>query len=437
MEKSLAAFIGLSHLGLVTSISWASLKQKVVGIDMDQKIIDSLNKGKALIMEDDLVLNEPGLQKLFEKSKKNYLPTSNFSKVSLCDLVFFVKDTPKVGKNPENKVFNLIKLATPHFKENASIVIISQIPVGFCRKIENHIKKQRPNLSFNLYYWVDTIVMTSAVGRFLHPERIIIGTNNVSSPLSKTLNRGLELFSCPVFKMSYESAELTKAAINLYLANSITFANTLADFCEVTGANINEIIPALQTDERIGPYSYIRPSLRIAGGHLERDLLMLNRIARQKKISSGSVGFILKQNNKRYKWVSEKIKANLKKKNPIICIWGLSYKKNTTSAKNAASIEIIKTLGSKSRFRAYDPMAIFPPNIKGYKRYKDKYQALDGADCLLILSEWDEFRNVKIKKLKELMKQNFIIDSVGILKNRKRELNDFRYISMGISDFVN
>lgn len=424
-------FIGLSHLGLVTSISWASLRQKVIGIDTDENVISSLKKGKTLIMEDGVVLNEPGLQELFKKVKKNYYPTSDFSRIAECDLVFFVKDTPKIGENPENKIFNLIKLATPYFRENTSIVIISQVPVGFCRMVESYVKKSRPELSFSLYHWVDTIVMTTAIQRFLNPERIIIGTSDVSLPFSKELNRGLELFACPVFKMSFESAELTKAAINLYLANSVTFANTLSDFCEAVGANINEIIPALRTDARIGPSAYIKPNLRIAGGHLERDLLMLEKLAAGNKISSGSVGFIIKQNNLRYKWVLKKINTHLKKKNSTICIWGLSYKKDTTSTKNAASIEIIKALKGKTKINVYDPMAIVPKNINGYTRYKDKYKALKGSNCLLILTEWDEFQKTQKKQIKNLMKSNLIIDAVGVMNNRKEELKNFNYISMG------
>lgn len=432
MEKPLTAFVGLSHLGLVTSTCWATLKPPVIGIDDNKEVVESLKSGKILIMEDGVKLNEPGLPELFKKVKRNYFPTTDFSEVANCELVFIARDTPKVGKNPQNQILKLINLAMPYFRENITIVIMSQVPIGFCRNVLNIIQKKRPELSFSLYHWVDTIVMTQALERFLHPERIIIGVDNYSLPLNPIISKALKLFSCTIFKMSYESAELTKAAINFYLANSVTFANTLADFCEVTGANINEIIPALQTDKRIGPYSYIRPSLRIAGGHLERDLFMLNRVAKQKRISSGSVGFILKQNNKRYKWALGKIKLNLKKKNPTICIWGLSYKKNTTSTKNAPSLEIIKNLSGKARLRTYDPMAILPPNINGYTRYKDKYQALKGAHCLLILSDWDEFQKNHISKMKELMKNYLIIDAVGILEKNKMKISGFNYFSIGV-----
>lgn len=433
-QKSKTTFIGLSHLGLVTSIGFTSVHPPVIGIDKDTTVIKSLKRGKLLIMEDGNELNEPGLAELFQKVKSNYYPTTDFSKISQANLVFFVKDTPKNIASPEREIFSLIKNSIPYLKENATVVVISQVPVGFCREVQNYIQKKRPTLSFHLYHWVDTIVMTNAVNRFLHPERIIIGADNPSKPFPRRLADSLKLFKCPVFKMSFESAEITKAAINLYLANSITFANTLSDFCEAMGGDINEIIPALKSDKRIGQYAYITPGFRIAGGHLERDLLMLSKLSKKKKISGGITDFILKQNSTRYKWVIKKLNRHLflKIKNPIICIWGLSYKKDTTSTKNAASLEIIKALKGKAKINVYDPMAILPNNLKGYKRFKDKYDALKDADSLLVLTDWDEFSKVDISKMRKLMKNHLIINCGGIFRKKSKELKDFNYITMGI-----
>lgn len=433
------AFIGLSHLGLTTSVGWTSLKQSVVGIDTDKNVINHLSQGKLLIMEDGMELNEPGLAELFRKVKKNYHPTSDFSKIAGCNLVFFAKDTPKDIKNPEKVILHLIEKSIPYFQNNVTIFIMSQVPVGFCRETQNHIKKERPSLSFSLYHWVDTIVMTNAVERFLKPERIIIGADQGNETLNSTIKYVLNKFSCPVFQMSYESAELTKAAINLYLAHSVTFANTLSDFCEVAGGDMNEIIPALHSDKRIGSSAYIVPNLRIAGGHLERDLSMLHHLAKKKKISPGIVDFIIKQNDKRFKWVINKLNLYLfpKIKNPVICLWGLSYKKDSTSTKNAASLEIIKALKNKSKLKVYDPMAIVPSNLTGYTRCKDKYEALTGAHCLLILTDWEEFSKTPVLKLKRLMKNYLIIDCVGIMHDRKEELKNFNYISIGVGNSIN
>lgn len=431
MKKPLTAFIGLSHLGLVTSLVWTKINPPVVGIDKDKEVINSFTKEKLLIKDDESELHETGLNELFKKVRKNFYPTTEFSLLKNADLVFFTKDTPK-DSGSQKELNSLIDNAIPYFSDGTTIVIMSQVPTGFCREIKERIKNKRPNLSFYLYHWVDILIMTNAIERFSKPERIIIGSDDLSLSFSPRLKKALKLFSCPVFNMSYESAELTKAAINFYLANSVTFANTLSDFCEAAGANINEVIPALQTDKRIGLFAYLRPTLRIAGGHLERDLLMLSHLAKKEKISSGIVGSILKQNKRRYEWALRKIKSHLKKKNPTICIWGLSYKKDTTSTKNTASIEIIKSLSDKAKLNTYDPMAILPSSIKGYTRFKDKYEALKEADCLLILTDWQEFKEVGTKSVKNLMRNYLIIDAIGIWENKKVQLNDFIYITMGV-----
>ncbi len=431
MEKSLTAFIGLSHLGLVTSFVWAAKNPQVLGLDKNKQLIKSLSENKLLVKEGNQALYEKGLEELFKKIKKDYIPSTDFSELKEAKLVFFTLDTPK-NSGSQDKLIDLIKNALPYFKKNVTVVIMSQVPVGFCREIFQLIKKIRPLLIFDLYHWVDILIMTNAIERFSKPERIIIGSLNSSKPLSPILSKSLKLFHCPVFHLSYESAELTKAAINLYLANSVTFANTLSDYAETVGADMNEIIPALQSDKRIGAFSYIRPGLRIAGGHLERDLMMLKRLAKRKKISSGSVGFILKQNKKRYKWVLDKLKHL--KTGSKICIWGLAYKKDSASTRNAASIEIIKSLSGNYQITAYDPMAIVPKNVTGYTRFPEKYEALKDANCLLILTDWDEFRKINLERIKQLMRTPLIIDAASIVDHH---IKGFKIISLGVGDLFN
>lgn len=428
------AFVGLSHLGLVTSISWASLGINILAVDNNKHLVDELKKGGLRLREGGFELYEPGLEELFKQAQGRYHLTEDFSQLKDIDLVFFSQDTPTDGSLSLKKLHSLINQALSFFKPKLTIVLMSQVLIGFCRSLEDRIKKKKPDFPFNLYHWVDTIVMTTAIERVLKPERIIIGSANPQNPFPKNLQSVFKLFKCPVFHMSYESAELTKAAINLYLANSIAFANTISDFCEAVGASINEVIPALASDKRIGPFAYLRPSLRIAGGHLERDLSMFKRTAKKCRISSGVVSSILGMNARRYRWAIDKLNSLVFKKikNPYVCIWGLSYKKNTTSMHNAASIKILECLSGKCRLTGYDPMAILPQKIKGFKRYGDKYEAVKGTDCVLILTEWDEFKNVDLKLIHKAMKRPIIIDSVGILHCYKKSMENFTYVAMGV-----
>lgn len=427
-KKQSSAIVGMSHLGLVVTAGLALIKPPVIGIDTDKKLIKELIKGK-------LPLFEPGLEETLNKVNDNINFTSDFSCLKKIKFVFFSQDTATNGTGSVKKLDQLLNQAIPFFIDGVTIVCMSQVPIGYYRKLKENIEALRPDLKFNLYHMVDTIIMTNAINRFINPERIIIGSANSNLAFSKSLKNFLKLFSCSVFHMSYESAEITKAAINLYLANTVNFANTIADFCEVSGADINDIIPALQTDKRIGSYAYLHPTLRIAGGHLERDLFMFKRFAKKKSISSGIVESIIRQNNKRYLWAINKFNQHFKNiKQPTICIWGLAYKKNSDSTMNAASILLIKNLSKKARIHTYDPMAILPKNLNGYKRFNDKISALRNADCLLVLTDWEEFGKIDPMVLTKMRKNLVIIDSMGILNNVKDKLNNLTYITMGVGN---
>lgn len=432
MNINTIAVVGMSHLGLITSLGLASLKKQIISLDADKKIIKQLQNNQ-------LQIYESGLSDLLSKTKNNINFSNNFSLISQSNIILFAQDTATDGSGSVKKLDQLISQAIPYFKKNSTIICMSQVPIGYYRNLLNKIKKIRPELNFYLYHLVDTIIMTNAIERFLKPERIIIGSHDKYQPFSSQLKSFLKLFHCPIFHMSYESAELTKASINLYLANTVTFANTLSDFCENIGADINDIIPALKTDKRIGPYAYLRPTLRIAGGHLERDLFMLKRLAKNKNISPGIVKWIINENNKRYIWARNQIDKYLitKNKKKIICIWGLSYKKNTNSTTNAASIKIIKDLNKNFNLHVYDPMAILPKKLQGYTRFEDKYQALKNVDCLLIITEWDEFTKINLSQINQIMKNHLIIDCVGILTNKLGKNKNFTYITMGDGNLNN
>lgn len=426
--NSSLAFIGLSHVGLVCSVSFASLKNNCLGLDTDKKIIQALNEGK-------LPVYEPGLDELFKKNIDRLSFSSDFSKISNCNLIFITHDTELTGNNRLKKLNLLIDEMIPHLRRNCAIVLMSQVPVGYCRQFQNKIKKIRPKLVFDLVHWIDTIIMTQAVQSFLSPSRITLGFNKIPYEIPPLLGDVLKHFDCPIVKMSWESAEITKASTNVYLATSVTFANTISDLCETTGANMSEVVPALRLDRRIGQFAYLRPSPRIAGGHIERDLEMFKKIAKEKKIKIDLIDCISKTNENRFMWVVNKIK-NLKLKHKSnICIWGLAYKKDSDSTLNAPSLKIINTLKKNFNIKAYDPLAKISSE-KGVVQYKDKYEALKNSDCLVILTEWDEFVKAKVEEMSRLMRGKNIIDCTGLILNPKKSKNNFSLDVMGVGKDV-
>jgi UDPglucose 6-dehydrogenase len=431
-EKETTGFVGLTHLGIVSSICWGSKFKNTIGVDSNYEIIKKLSSGK-------IPIQEPKLQNVLDKAKGNVAFTTDFNSLSNCNIVFITQDmkTDEENRSDYKSFYNLIDQIIPNLTEGCIIVLMSQISVGTSAELKKYIKKKRPNLDFKIIYMVETLIIGNAVDRFLHPERIIIGIEPVTKTIPINFKKQLEKFDAPLVIMRYESAELTKLAINFYLFNSVTYANTLSDLCEAYSADMNEIIPALRLDKRIGPYSYIQPGLGIAGGNLERDMMTLIKLGKNKDLKSDLIELLVNLNKTRYKWVEKKLKTYLfpKIKKPKICLWGLAYKRDTNSLKNALSIKIIDDLSDSVDFNAYDPLVKKLDSSK-VKLFNSRYNAAKGVHCLIILTNPDEFKELDSKKLKKIMEYPLVIDCVNIYSNYAKKLKDFKYIVVGKADLV-
>jgi UDPglucose 6-dehydrogenase len=306
---------------------------------------------------------------------------------------------------------------------------MSQVPPGFTRSLAEQLRGQ----DLQVCYWVETLVFGDAVRRALHPERIIIGCSEPRAPLPPALADGLARFGCPVLSMVYESAELTKTAINLYLAGSVTYANTLSDLCESVGARWDEMVPALRLDARIGAAAYLRPGLGIAGGNLERDLATLSGLCAERGVDATYVDALITYNDRRVDWVYRHLQTNVLDgaEAPNLAIWGLTYKKNTRSTKNSPALRVIASIGSRARIRAWDP-AIAPGELQiAAEVVTDAYAATQDADCLLVMADWDQFADVDARRLRGSMRRPLVIDCAGVLERRRSELDGIEYIGMG------
>lgn len=430
-DENITGFVGLTHLGMVSSICWASRFPPSIAVDPDQGIIDKLSSGE-------LPIEEPKLAGLLNKSGDKISFTTDFSLLSGCSTVFITQDikTDENNRSDYGSFYDLVEKAIPYFSGGTKIVVMSQVSVGTCNELTNYIKKKRPDLDFELFYMVETLIIGNAVDRFLQPERIILGTASGSiDVLDKyaTFKNRLNGFGAPLVIMKYESAELTKLAINFYLFNSVSYANTIADICEAYGADMNEIIPALRLDKRIGPYAYIRPGLGVTGGNLERDMMSLMTLEKNKTLNSDLIEVLVELNKTRYKWVEKKLQIYLfpNVKKPKICIWGLAYKRDVTSLKNSIALRIIDELSDEATISAYDPL-VKPTGIPGNVDIaQERYAAAEGAHCLIVLTDPDEFKALDVEKLKKLMEYPLIIDCVNLYSNRTEELKDFKYVAIG------
>ena len=427
MTAVLTGFLGLSHLGIVSSVGWASLGSPVVGVDLDRAPVDALGRGE-------LPVHEPGLPEAFAASRARMRFATDPAVLAECPLVIVSRDVPTDAGNGSDTtaVLRLVDAAIPHLRRGAVLAVMSQVPPGFTRSLTGRIEARRPGLGLRVHYWVETLIFGNALRRFLEPERIIVGASDPARPLPAELADGLARFGCPVLPMRYESAELTKTAINLYLFGAVTYANTLADLCEEVGADWSEMAPALRLDRRIGAHAYIRPSLGVAGGNLERDLVTLQGLCAAHGVDASYIESLIRYNADRYRWVQRQLERRVlaETPRPVIAVWGLAYKKDTRSTKNSMSLRVIGDLRGRADIRAYDPVVGAADVDVPVTVLPAREAVLAGADCLLVLTDWDEFAATPRDAFKA-MRRPLVIDCVGVVDPRRTELGGVELIRMG------
>ena len=425
-----AAFVGMSHLGIVSSAGWASRGERVLAVDVDDNLVQRLQNGA-------LPIREPNLPELIERSRDRLEFSADLSRVGECDLVVIARDVPTDARNVSDTdlVLGLIDALVPHLRSGVVLAVMSQVPPGFTRALGERIRTARPELVFELYYWVETLIFGDAVRRTLEPERFIIGCADPRAELAPALDHGLRGFGCPVLQMRYESAELAKTAINLYLIGSVTYANSLADLCQSIGADWSEIVPALRLDRRIGPAAYLRPGLGIAGGNLERDLVTIQGLCAERGVDTTYLDALALHNSRRLDWLHRTLRQHVfdRVADPTIGVWGLTYKKDTRSTKNSPSLRLVDELGGKARVRAWDPV-IRPADLgdrEDVEVVASAEEAVDGADCLVLMTDWDEFARADLNVIRSNLRQPLVVDCVGVLENRRDEMTGLTYVSMG------
>ncbi|HET7876441.1 MAG TPA: nucleotide sugar dehydrogenase [Methylomirabilota bacterium] len=415
--------VGLSHLGLVSSACLASLGLSVTAVDSPELA--------AAVAAGRLPVHEPGLEALLAGPRPDF--TGNYSCLGDCALVIVAVDTVTDERNRSELALldRQIEAAAPWLAPGALVALMSQVPVGFTRALDARLRAWRPDWTARLYYWVETLVIGEAVARYLEPERIILGTETGAATPEPVLDALLARFGCPVFRMNWESAELTKAAINLYLSMSVTYANTLADLCEGTGASMSSMIPALRSDRRIGPAAYIRPGLGIAGGNLERDLVHLRALAARTGVDARLFDLILDRSAARYGWLVAALERTVLKSRPRprLAVWGLAYKKNSRSTKNSVSVRLVGDLRDRAALVAYDPQV--PETPAGVERATSALEAARDADGLVILTDWDEFRTCDLDALRAALAAPVVVDAVGVLDAERARQAGLTHVAIG------
>lgn len=416
--------VGLGHLGLVVAAGLAAAGPAVVALGEPAEA--------AAVRAGRLPVHEPGLADLLRSAAPEV--TGEPARLAGCSPVVVALDVPTdAGNRADLAPLDawLARLA-PALAPAATVVLMSQVPVGYCRAADARLRAARPEWRGRLYYWVETLVIGEAIARYRRPERIILGTPPGTAALDPGLAALTARFGCPVLAMSWESAELAKAGINLYLAMSVTVANALADLCEATGASMREVAPALRGDRRIGPAAYLRPGLGLAGGNLERDVVQLRELARRTGADPGLFELILARSAARAGWLAAAVERRVLDgagPRPRLALWGLAYKRDSASTKNAPSLRLIAALAGRAALVAYDPQVAETP--AGVERAATALGAARGADGLVIATDWPEFAACDLGALRAALARPVVIDGVGVLDPARARAAGLEYLGVG------
>ena len=383
---------GLWHLGSVTAACLASVGHEVIGLDADVSTIQNLSIGKAPLLEaglDDLI------QAGIARGKLKF--SSNASQaVQDAEVLWVAFDTPVDDEDQADVAFvqGQIQLVLPLLADGAVVLVSSQMPVGSIRKLEAFALEHLPGKSLHFACSPENLRLGKALDVFLKPDRIVVGVRDRST--QSILERLLSPVTDRVEWMSVESAEMTKHAINAFLATSVTFANEIAAICELVGADAKEVERGLKTEARIGPKAYVSPGGPFAGGTLARDIAFLGIESQAHGLSTPLLSAVRPSNDEHKNWVRRKLQQQFAELNGVtVAIWGLTYKPGTDTLRRSLAVELCDWLLQQGAV-----VCVFDPAVKqlperwagNVTHCKTALDAVAHAQVLVVGTEWPELR---------------------------------------------
>lgn len=428
------AVIGTGYVGLVTGACFSELGNKVICVDNNKKKIDSL---KNLIMP----IYEPGLEDLVRrnvKEKRLSFSTSIKQAVKQSEVIFICVSTPPKENGEADLTFveNVTREIALCMSTYRLIVDKSTVPVETGKWVEHTVRinlKNKRDIKFDVASSPEFLREGSAIYDFMHPDRIVIGVESkyakdILSKLYKPLN-------APLVVTDIKSAELIKHASNSFLATKISFINALSRLCEKVGADIAKVAEGMGLDKRIGR-SFLDAGLGYGGSCFPKDVAAFIKIAERNGCDLSILRETERINREQKRLFIKKIEDSLWIiKDKVIGVLGLSFKPGTDDLRNAPALEIVNALISEgAQIKVFDPQAMekakefFGARVKFCKNV---YEAAAGCDCLVITTEWDEFKEMDLARIKKLMRQPLIIDGRNIFEPIEMKKNGIKYLSIG------
>jgi UDPglucose 6-dehydrogenase len=428
--------IGAGYVGLVSGACFAEFGANVICLDVDEAKITALQNGK-------IPIYEPGLEDLVQRnvySRRLWFSTEFEDAIGAADLVFIAVGTPTRrgdGHADLKYVYAAATQVATHLKNYTVIVDKSTVPVGTAREVQRVIKKANPEADFDVASNPEFLREGSAINDFMRPDRVILGVeSDRAEALLRELYRPLNLIEAPILVTDMESAELTKYAANAFLATKISFINEISELCEKTGADVHAVAKGMGLDGRIGKkFLHVGPGY--GGSCFPKDTLAMIRMAQEAGTSSRIVEAVVAVNTAQKLRMVTKIEAALggSVKDKSIAVLGLTFKPETDDMRDAPSLTIIPALLEKgARIKAHDPEGInearreLADTVAYYDHIDD---AVQEADAVVLMTEWNQYRGLDLGKLKTQMRGDVFVDLRNVYEAGLMQAYGFKYSCVG------
>lgn len=428
------AVIGTGYVGLVTGACFAEFGVEVTCVDVDEKKIERLNRGL-------IPIYEPGLDQIVEKNSKAgrlHFTTDVKTAVEQALVIFLAVGTPpKEDGSPDMSFYaQAAKDIAKAMNGYKVLVTKSTVPVGTGRWLREFVREnQCVKTNFGVASNPEFLREGAAIGDFMRPDRVVIGSNEQDAiAIMKDLYRPLYLIETPIVITSLEAAELIKYAANAFLATKITFINEIANLCDAIGCDVHDVARGMGMDNRIGR-KFLHPGPGYGGSCFPKDTRALTTVADQFGVETLIVDSVIEANERqRQAMISkiEKLTGDLNGKQ--IAVLGLSFKPETDDMRESPATDIIRELLAKgAKICAYDPVAMneakhYLPEID---YAENEYAAIENADALVFMTEWNQFRALDMKKVKGLLKSPKIADLRNIYEPKDMREMGFDYVGVG------
>ncbi len=422
--------VGTGYVGLVTAACLADFGNQVIGIDIDKEKIKRLKKGE-------IPIYEPGLEKIVKRNldeNRISFDTKLAPAVKKSEIIFIAVGTPPKKDGQADLIY--IETAAQQIAEviNGYKIIVnkSTVPVGTGDMVTNIIKKYYKG-KFDVVSNPEFLKEGTAVDDFSKPDRIVIG--NASKKAKNMMEKLYKPLGAPILFTDIKTAEMIKYASNSLLATEISFINSIANICERVEADVEKVAEGMKLDKRIGKHAFLGTGAGYGGSCFPKDVKALIQIARRHDYRFSILEKVEEVNkNQRQLIVDKTLRLLGKPKGKTVAVWGLAFKPNTDDMREAPSIDIIcslQKLGAK--INAFDTVAENQAKkiLKNINYFKTSFEAAKNADILLIITEWNEFKQIDKKKLKKIMRSPKIIDARNIYDPDEMKKLGFEYVSIG------